>query len=232
MHDLDNVIWKALTTSQAKFAESYKLARKFPAEVTSLGAFLEPTEEGYDSLADLVKDGSATGLFLAVPPQLPKGWTLVATVPLLQMVHENGRPFSATSPATSGLIELIELTGADVPEMVALAELTKPGPIGRRTRELGTYRGIRLGGSLVAMAGERLKLPGYTEVSAVCTHPNHTGNGYAAALIRSLVEEIRRRREVAFLHVRHDNLRAIGLYEHLGFRKRVQLHLAVVRKIA
>jgi predicted GNAT family acetyltransferase len=229
MHYLDNVIWKALTTNQAKFAESYKLARKFPTEITSLGAFLEPTQEGYNSLAEIVPAGSATGLFLEASPQLPKGWTLVATVPLLQMVHENGKSSSQASPISTGLIEL---TQADVPEMVALAELTKPGPFGRRTRELGTYRGIRVAGSLVAMAGERLKLPGFTEVSAVCTHPNHTGKGYAASLIRSLVQQIRNRGEAAFLHVRHDNSRAIGLYEHLGFKKRVQLHLAVVRKSA
>jgi GNAT superfamily N-acetyltransferase len=230
MHDLDNVIWKALTTCQAKFAESYQLARKFPAEVTSLGAFLEPTQEGYDSLARLV-DGNATGLFLEAPPRLPEGWTLVAGIPLLQMVCDDGESFSRTSPAANGLIELTELTEADVPEMVSLAELTKPGPFGRRTRELGTYRGIRVDRNLVAMAGERLRLPGYTEVSAVCTHPDHTGKGYAAALIRSLVEQICHRGEAAFLHVRHDNSRAIGLYEHLGFSKRVQLHLAVIRKV-
>jgi predicted GNAT family acetyltransferase len=194
-----------------------------------LGAFVEPTKEAYDSLAGLVGAESRTGLFLDEPPQLPDGWKLVATVPLLQMVYESTRPPSGTSSSEADLIELSE---ADVPEMMALAALTKPGPFGRRTRELGTYRGIRVAGKLVAMAGERLKLPGYTEVSAVCTHPDHLGKGYAAALIRSVVEQIRSLDEVAFLHVRHDNARAIGLYEHLGFNTRVQLHFAVVQKIA
>jgi ribosomal protein S18 acetylase RimI-like enzyme len=226
MHALDNVIWKALTTSQAQFSESARLARKFPAEVTSLGALLEPTREGYDSLAGLLTPGAAAGLFLEAVPQVPEGWTLAATVPLLQMVHADAKP----SPATATGNGWIELNEGDVPEMVALAELTKPGPFGRRTRELGTYLGIRRSGTLVAMAGERLRLPGYTEVSAVCTHPDHVGRGYAATLITELVERIRNRGEVPFLHVRENNVRAIGLYEHLGFRKRTLLHLAVVRK--
>ena len=226
MHALDNVIWKALTSSQARFSESSKFARKFPAEVTSLGALLEPTREGYDSLADLLTPGATAGLFLEAPPQAPDALTVVATVPLLQMIYEDCEPIAPAS-AGNGWIELSE---SDVPEMVALAELTKPGPFGRRTRELGTYLGIRRSGTLVAMAGERLRLPGYTEVSAVCTHPNHTGRGYAAALITELVERIRNRGEVPFLHVRENNVRAIGLYEHLGFRKRTVLQLAVVRK--
>jgi predicted GNAT family acetyltransferase len=230
MHALDNVIWKALTTNQAQFAESSKLARKFPAEVTSLGALLEPTREGYDSLAGLLTPGATAGLFLEAPLQAPDGLTVVATVPLLQMVLANAES-SRFTPAAAGN-GWIELSESDVPEMVALAELTKPGPFGRRTRELGTYLGIRRSGTLVAMAGERLRLPGYTEVSAVCTHPDHTGRGYAAALITELLERIRNRGEVPFLHVRENNVRAIGLYEHLGFRKRTVLQLAVVRKDA
>lgn len=114
--------------------------------------------------------------------------------------------------------------------MLALAQLTKPGPFGLRTRELGTYIGIRQNGQLVAMAGERLRVPGFTEISAVCTHPDHLGRGYAATLMTELMHRIRSRGEVPFLHVREDNTRAIPIYERLGFRKRVLLHFAVVRK--
>jgi predicted GNAT family acetyltransferase len=120
--------------------------------------------------------------------------------------------------------EFIRLTQADAPEMLALTELTKPGPFGARTHEMGEYFGIRRAATLVAMAGERLRLPGYTEISAVCTHPGHLGRGYASALMEMLVERICSRGELPFLHVRSENVRAIQVYEHLGFRKRASLH--------
>jgi predicted GNAT family acetyltransferase len=134
------------------------------------------------------------------------------------------------SGASSSALELIELGSDDIPEMLALTELTKPGPFGTRTRELGTYLGIRQSGNLVAMTGERLAVPGYTEVSAVCTHPDHNGHGYAAALMKAVIKGIRDRGEIPFLHSRADNDRAVRLYERLGFKTRVELHLAVVRK--
>ena len=115
--------------------------------------------------------------------------------------------------------------------MVALATLTKPGPFGRRTHELGTYLGIRCDGKLVAMAGERLKVPGYTEVSAVCTHPDHLGKGYARALMTEIMRGIRDVGDIPMLHVRADNARAIELYERLGFRTRFAGHFAVLRKV-
>jgi predicted GNAT family acetyltransferase len=114
--------------------------------------------------------------------------------------------------------------------MVELASLTKPGPFGTRTHELGTYLGVRVEGRLAAMAGERLKVPGFTEVSAVCAHPDHTGRGYAAVLMMEVMRGIRSRGETPFLHVREDNLRAIALYERLGFRTRTKPYLAVLRK--
>ena len=115
--------------------------------------------------------------------------------------------------------------------MVELATLTKPGPFGTRTHELGCYVGIRDGEKLVAMAGERLKVPGFTEVSAVCTHPDHLGKGYAARLMTEVIRRIRERGERPFLHVRSDNARAIALYERLGFGKRWEGHFAVLRRI-
>jgi predicted GNAT family acetyltransferase len=116
--------------------------------------------------------------------------------------------------------------------MVELATLTKPGPFGTRTHELGTYLGIRQAGKLVAISGERLKVPGHTEVSAVCTHPEHTGNGYAQALMTEVMRRIWDRGETPFLHVRGDNARAIAIYEKLGFAKRKQGYFAVIRRTA
>jgi len=228
MHPLDNVIWQALTTRQANFAESYLDARRFSSHVTSLGAFSEPTDRGYESLAGLLRTGDTVALFLKSPYQPRPGWKLIADTPLLQMVCENHSVPVLSQRASSSAI--VELKPADSPEMVELATLTKPGPFGARTHELGTYVGIRLQGKLVAMSGERLKVPGYTEVSAVCTHPEHTGKGYAGTLMREVMRRIRERGEVPFLHVRQDNLRAIELYKRLGITERKVFFLAVVKK--
>jgi ribosomal protein S18 acetylase RimI-like enzyme len=243
MHPLDNVIWKALTTRQAEFAESSHGARRFVPEVSPLGAFREPTAEGYASLAGLLGSRGTIGLFLNMPYQPRAGWSLVAGAPMPEMVYEGDgaslmhaglRPADSRgrlSPHESDP-EIVELGAADVPEMMELTALTKPGPFGKRTHELGTYLGIRRDGKLLAMAGERLKIPGYTEVSAVCTHPEHTGHGYARVLMTEVMRRILSRGETPFLHVREDNVRAIELYQRLGFSQRVLLHFAVLRKDA
>ncbi len=228
MHPLDNVIWQALTTRQTQFAEGFDKARRFAPDVTSLTAFEEPSALGYDCLAILVGHGGTAALFLDRAYEPRSGWDLVAGAPLLEMVCENGGGSHGPSQSTP---EVIELGPQDSPEMMELAALTKPGPFGRRTHELGTYLGIRCEGKLVAMTGERLKVPGYTEVSAVCTHPDHTGKGYARMLMTEIMRGIRDRGETPFLHVRRDNTRAVELYERLGFRTRVMPHFAVLRKV-
>ncbi len=228
MHPLDNVIWQALTTRHTRFAESSGEARRFVREVGPLGAFREHGPEGYESLARLVGDGGTVGLFLDKQYEERSGWSFVVGAPLLQMIADNGAgPNAARDPN----IELIPLGLPDSPEMIELTALTRPGPFGTRTHELGRYLGIRKDGKLVAMAGERLKVPGHTEVSAVCTHPEHTGKGFARVLMTEIMKGIRERGETPFLHVRGDNLRAIQLYKLLGFRERKQGHFAVLRKV-
>ena len=227
MHPLDNVIWQALTTRHSRFAEIFGDARRFIPEVGPLGAFHEPGEQGYTSLAGLVGIGATIGLFLDEPYESRPGWSYVAGAPLLQMVCENG---AAPCGELDSALEILELGSQDSPEMIELTSLTKPGPFGKRTHELGTYVGIRLGPKLVAMSGERLKVPGYTEVSAVCTHPEHVGKGYARALMVEVMRRIRERGETPFLHVRQDNLRAVEIYKSLGFRERKLGHFAVLRR--
>jgi ribosomal protein S18 acetylase RimI-like enzyme len=224
MHPLDNVIWKALTTRDAGFAESYGSARRFPHEVTALGAFDGPEVAGFESLKGLLPANGVVALFLDAPTVPPSGLRLevIRAIPLLRMVHDGRQlPLSGES--------FTELGEVDVSEMLTLTELTKPGPFGKRTRELGTYLGIHREGRLVAMAGERLKLPGYTEVSAVCTHPEHTGHGHAAALISAVIGKIQARGETAILHTAADNQRAIDLYVRLGFTERIVQQLLVIR---
>jgi ribosomal protein S18 acetylase RimI-like enzyme len=229
MHPLDNVIWNALTTRQSEFAEGSCHARMFMPEVTSLGAFRQPTPEGYQSLAGLLPEGGKIGVFLDTAYQPQAEWKFITGAPLLQMVC-NGGSVEAGSTISNGA-ELVKLDAADSPEMMELTALTKPGPFGKRTHELGTYLGIRRNGKLVAMAGERLKVPGYTEVSAVCTHPDHTGQGNARVLMLEIMQRIRDRGETAFLHVREDNLQAIRLYLRLGFHQRLRRHFAVLQRI-
>ncbi len=221
-HPLDNVIWRALTTRQAKFAEAGDYARRFPTDITSLAAVSSLTAEGYESLASLPSAKTPSALFLESPQEPPREWRVIESTPLLQMACENG-------VRQTKKLDFIELTAADAPEMLALARLTKPGPFGLRTHELGDYIGIRNSGKLVAMAGERLRIPGYTEVSAVCTHPDYLGHGYATALMAILMERIHHRGEIPFLHVRPGNLRAVELYKRLGFRDRRLLHLSVIQ---
>jgi ribosomal protein S18 acetylase RimI-like enzyme len=227
MHPLDNVIWQALTTRQVQFSQSVEGARRFVPDVGPLSAFLKPDDEGYQSLAELAAPQGTIALFLDSQYQPRAGWSVVAGAPLLQMVWQKGnlpaKPLSPSAP-------IIELSNANSAEMIALAALTKPGPFGPRTHELGNFYGIRREGKLVAMSGERMKVPGHTEVSAVCTHPEHTGHGYAAALMTRVIRGILDRGDVPFLHVRGDNQRAIELYKRLGFEERKSGYFVVLRK--
>jgi len=232
MHPLDNPIWQALITTHAPFAETRNSARKFPRAVSVLAGFSQPTPENYGSLAALLCPDERGGLFLQEAPNPPASFTIVSAVPLLQMRCEN-RNSAAHAVRSNGIRpnkrEFISLTRSDVPEMLALTKLTKPGPFGLRTLEMGDYLGIRSAGALAAMAGERLRLPGYTEISAVCTHPDHLGHGYASDLMGVLMGRICSRGELPFLHVRPQNTRAIQVYERLGFAKRASFHYVVLR---
>jgi ribosomal protein S18 acetylase RimI-like enzyme len=222
---LDNVIWRALTTRQSHLARVHGGVRKFIEEIGPLAAFDTGVADGYALLAELVGKGGTAGLFSDEPYEDPRqGWSLIAQAPLLRMVRENR---DAPLPGAP----LAEPLGSESSaEMQALAALTKPGPFGPRTHELGDFFGIRQEGLLVAMAGERMKVPGFTEVSAVCTHPAHAGKGYAGALMGRVVAGIEARGETAFLHVRGDNARAIALYERLGFCRQWSGHFAALRR--
>ncbi len=228
MHVLDNVCYQSLITRHAQLAESFDQARRFIHEISVIGGILEPTPRGYESLARLVKDGQTVNLALEAPYQPQPGWAVVFASPMLQMVYQGAALRRDSALAADETI--VELGKEHIPEMIELTSLTRPGPFSKRTHELGTYLGIFQNEKLIAMAGERLKVPGYTEVSAVCTRPEQTGKGYARRLMTTLMEKICDRGETPFLHVREANTRAIGLYERIGFVKRVVLQLAVLRR--
>ena len=224
-HALDNPVWTALTTTQARRAQASALARRFPVEIGPLAGFAAPTQEAYESLGELFPARGIAAICLDEPPDLPRIWTLHEIAPMLQMIYTDSH---LPVPAS----DFMELTSADAPEMLALATLTKPGPFAIRTHELGDYIGVRIDGKLAAMAGERLRAPGYTEVSAVCTHPDYVGHGYATGLMVEIMRRILARGETPFLHVRSQNLRAIEIYHRLGYVDRHLFQLTILRKDA
>jgi ribosomal protein S18 acetylase RimI-like enzyme len=215
-HLLDNPIWNALDTLQAAFGERAGDASRFFPQVTALAGFASPpTSASFEALAMLVAPGERVGLFLDdVPATYPGGFQRVDGAPLAQFVHEG--PF----PAREHDDAIVELVLDDAPAMRALAAETRPGPFGTRTHELGTFLGIKDGTRLAAMAGQRMRLPGRIEISAVCTDPAYVGRGLAARLMTAQLALIGALGQTAFLHVKADNARAIALYERLGFRLR------------
>jgi ribosomal protein S18 acetylase RimI-like enzyme len=219
-HPLDNPVYASLTGPHAHFGERRGKALRYPAAVSPFFALPQiPDSQDWADLAALVGPGAIVPLVGAGAP--PQGWQVAFTVAGVQLVDEG----VAAVPDE----EAIRLTPDDVPEMLALVERTKPGPFLPRTIELGTYLGIRRGGKLIAMAGERLHPPGWTEISAVCTDAAHRGRGLATRLVHSVADGIRRRGETPFLHAAADNTEAILLYEALGFRLRRTVTFEAVR---
>jgi ribosomal protein S18 acetylase RimI-like enzyme len=212
-HPLDNPVRSSLTGPHARFAERRGNVLRYPVDVSPFLALPEqPDTADWADAATLAGPGALVAL-AGVRVPAPDGWQVTLIGEGVQMVEVEVE----VEAAADG--EALRLGPGDVPEMLELAGRTKPGPFLLRTVELGSYLGIRRGGALVAMAGERLHPPGWTEISAVCTDEGWRGLGFASRLVRALVAGIRARGETAFLHAVADNP-AIGLYEALGFRLR------------
>lgn len=209
---LYNPVYNALLTRDAHLGEGTDSVRYFHEEVSPFVGFEEGNDRGFEELHELLPEGRK--ILYATPKWIdkPAGWQVLVAIEGLQFV------FAGKSMERNAAIQSVPLATKDVEEMMKLAALTKPGPFGSRTIDFGHYYGIFDKGQLVAMTGQRMHIPGYSEISAVCTHPDHLGKGYAAALIAQQVELIHAQGQEAFLHVRGDNDRAIGLYERLGFR--------------
>jgi ribosomal protein S18 acetylase RimI-like enzyme len=230
MHALDNAVWTALTTKQAQHVHSSALARRFPPEMTLLGALAANTAMAFDSLAQLIQRDSVT-LYFTSPPQIPAGWDVLRAVELHQMVQETETPGSNAGALEKSAREVTELTPADIPEMSTVYVATRTGrTLCPRIQKLGQFLGVREEGKLVAMGGLRLHLPGYREITTVATLPEREGRGYATAIVRSLIERIRSRGDRPFLTVRTDNTRAIEIYRRLGFRERTLLYSRTIRR--
>jgi ribosomal protein S18 acetylase RimI-like enzyme len=222
-HPLDAVIWRALTSLHESLAEGDEWARRYPAAIAPFAATVDVEPASFRSLLALVGGDDQIALFTTEEVQPPSAFSVVRRASVDQMVLEDAGACTAQPGAP-----IVALGVADGPEMLALANVTQPGPFGPRTIELGHYIGIRRQGALVAMAGERMRLDGFTEISAVCVEPAYRGHGFAAELVRSLASSIAARSEIPFLHVFSSNHAAIALYRKLGFTLRRRVHLAVL----
>jgi ribosomal protein S18 acetylase RimI-like enzyme len=232
---LDNPIWNALRTEHRTITLGDERARRYPADIGPLSGIPSASRESYKALRALAGPGGIVVLFCQDRPQPPAGWSLIRGGVLSQMVCLPQVTPSATdlrSDDQPSPEQLRPLTQADVPAMVALAELTEPGPFRERTIELGHFWGIFTGDRLLAMAGQRLHLPHHVEVSAVCTHPDARGRGYARRLMSTVMDEIRGRGKTPFLHTFADNHSAIRVYQSLGYTLRRNFHLAVLKNDA
>lgn len=221
---LDDPAWNALTSDQEALAERHGLAARYAVEMSPFAGLERYTAEAFADLRQLIEPEDAVGLVTASAYELPGDWELLQVVPVAQMVcHE---------PPRAPDVVPVRLVAADAPEMLELATATEPGPFRAGTVGMGRYYGLRSeDGRLMAMTGERMRLNGLTEVSAVCTWPEFRGRGLAGRLVSFVAAQIVAEGRVSFLHVKTDNLGARALYEKLGFRVRRELEFRVVRPL-
>lgn len=212
--DLNRPIWAALTTKQAHLGQGNGLARRFHPDVAPFAALAAETAAAYQALHQLLRPQEQVAL-LSTDPIDPVDGLQTTYLGVIHQMIALDREAGSTDDR-----DVIRLGHSDADDMLDLVQKTKPGPFGRRTGEMGNYIGIRDQGHLIAMAGERMRLDGYVEISAVCVDGEHRGKGLAGRLVRLLRKEIEQRGDTPFLHVFSDNLSAIQLYERLGFQLR------------
>lgn len=224
MHPLDRPAWASLSTAHRALAVGDDLALCYLPGINLFASARDDSDAALARLVQLIEAG-AQGIILQAPPiKLPPGLVARKTAMGVQMVAL--QPLTACTDAAAPPIVPLDL--ADAEEMLALATLTEPGPFLRETGRMGRFVGIRIDGRLVAMAGERFRFPGHTEVSGVCTHPDFRGRGLAQHLSRHVAARIAARGDTAFLHSWASNTAAIALYQKLGFTLRGEVNVAVV----
>jgi predicted GNAT family acetyltransferase len=223
-HPLDRPVWRALSTRQAPVAQGDGRALRFAPDYGVFAAAADATPESLAALAALVPQGGQVALVEASPAPPPPATAAATSAVLWQMTA----PSLTVAPPPD--FTIVDLAEADAPQMLALATLTRPGPFFGRTHQLGDFVGVKVDGRLLAMAGERMKPEGFTEVSGVCTDPNCRGRGYAGALMRVVANRILARGETPFLHSYAHNTGAIGLYETLGFVLRSEMTMTALER--
>jgi ribosomal protein S18 acetylase RimI-like enzyme len=224
--ELDNPFWSSLVTRHAHLAQGGALARRYPSAISRIAGLPDARPANIAALEALVDIGDDMGTAGPFVPRLRGNWETLHESRLVQMVRTD------CSLLPEDDVQVSVLGPADVPQMLELVDIAQPGPFRPRTIELGTYLGIRAAGRLVAMAGERLWLGDFHEVSAVCTHPDAQGRGYARALMSRIVNRMLRAGETPFLHVRSTNARAMAIYRALGFVRRLEYPLLYAKRLS
>lgn len=225
-HILDNPAWNALLTGNRKLGFLHETAAYFNPDISPFVALAEPSGAYLTDLYDVLPFQDDVVLVSNRPMEILAPWKLIAPIRGFQMLYE-GPAFDISAKT-----KLTELTEEHIAQMRSLTQLTNPGPFLQRTIEFGHYQGIFEEQQLIAMAGQRMHPSGFAEISAVCTHPEHLGNGYAKTLVQHQVNRIIEANEVPFLHVKADNERAIKVYEYLGFKIRTEIFFIIIQKTA
>lgn len=218
-HPLDKPIWSALNGCQARFAQGGVLAKIFPDDVSPFAAACDNSPEAVTALSALVLRDVEVSLLEVAPPDAPRP---------IQATTRAGLQMTAAALSAGGRAAPIEALGeADAADMLALATLTRPGPFRARTHTMGRFLGIRDGARLLAMGGERLTMDGFTEVTALCTHPDYRGRGFGEALLRAIAQRLLDEGATPFLHSYADNAGALALYRRTGFVVRAEVSHAI-----
>lgn len=224
MHALDRPVWSSLTTHHLSLSEGDERARRFLPDVNLFASTCDDSAAALESLTALVKPGESVYVLQVPAVLVPPGLLETKSAKGVQMVATRSLAAMDTGE------DIVPLTDADAPQMLALAKLTEPGPFLTRTHAMGRFLGVRIDGRLAAMAGERMRFPGYTEVSGVCTHPDFRGRGLARRLSAAVAKNIERRDQRPFLHAWRSNTAAIALYEALGFELRTEVNVSVLTR--
>ena len=221
---LANPVFSALQGGNRAFCLGDDLVKFFPKEVSPFLSVREFNAHTFDEIQKWIQPKRTILLAHRHPIDIPKHWLLKFQIIGTQFVY----PTPNFQEVDISFIQKLNVT--HVEEMIELTRLTKPGPFDERTIEFGNYEGIFSDGKLVAMAGWRMQFENYLEVSAVCTHPDYVGKGYARTLLQSQINSILLQNKIPFLHSRADNTRAIDLYEGLGFVANGPMHFYFVQR--
>ncbi|MFH4963656.1 GNAT family N-acetyltransferase [Gaetbulibacter sp. M235] len=224
---LDNPIWNALNTTDNDKNIGHKNFAFFDAEIAPFIGMPLWDEANQKELFKHVPNNRSWFLLIGSEVDFINEIDIVFSLPLYQLICFN--PSKAPLPKKE--IDIVPLNKSHVDEMIALTQLTKPGPFTKRTIEFGGYYGMFEKGKLVAMGGERLHVDRYTEISAICTHPDYQGLGYAAKITHYLASNVIRKGHTPFLHVRTDNVKAIDVYKRLGFEIRTKIYFYILKKL-